>query len=43
MSETAILSIMVAALIGGGAYTTSQIAEAYAKAQEIRQTTVGHN
>ncbi len=40
MSETAILSIMVAALMGGGAY--ADIATALAKAKEIRVVITNH-
>ena len=40
MSETAILSIMVASLVANGLYTTET---AITKAKEIRVSVVGHN
>lgn len=42
LSETSLLCQMVAALIGGGAYLTADIAGALAKAKEIRETVMGH-
>ena len=43
MPETALLQLMVAALIGGGAYQPNDIAGALAKAKEIRTAVTGHS